>query len=334
MGKERHFYVTGYVGEGASRMLMDLQDMESVELIEKLIDNRAMRFLYFRLKRAAGRLAFWPLLKNFFYPWFSILRVPFHNDMENCILFFNSGFLMELDMKVLKKLKKKNNGLKFILYIVDPEVQFCVSKYKEIIGCMDLVYAINKEDCGRFGYRYYPLVFSKTDEDTGMGAVTQKGEETDIYYLGSGGDRTEVLKEIYNKCHGEGVKTDFYVHNNGTRQESDGIVFQDVPVPYWENIRRITRTNCILELMHREFDNPTQRYSEAVAYNKKILTNNKKITAFDFYDPRYMQVFQSPEEIDMAFIKNREEVNYGYQGEFSPKLLVREISQALDGKNG
>ena len=32
MDKERHFYVTGYVGEGASRMLMDLQDMESVEI--------------------------------------------------------------------------------------------------------------------------------------------------------------------------------------------------------------------------------------------------------------------------------------------------------------
>lgn len=322
--KKQQFFVTGYVGEGAKRMLLDLSGMENVNLIEQVIENRIMRFLYYRCDTITDGFRKLHFLKQLFYPWFSVLSNCYEKNAENNIVFLNSGFCRELDIKVVNRLKKKNRRIKLILYIVDPMVGFNASEYKEIIDKMDLVYSINKEDCAKYGFCYYPLVYSREKKD-----IQKRGEGkaviSDLYYLGSGTDRTEVLEKIYQKCREEGLVPDFHVLCDKEEKAEHGITYHKTVVPYFENIRRLQNSNCILEVMHEEFDNPTQRYSEAVVYNKKLLTNNSKITAFDFYDPKYMRIFQSVEDIDTEFIKKEEEVDYRYGEEFSPKFLIQDI---------
>lgn len=324
---KRKFFVTGYVGEGAKRMLLDLEGMEKVELIERVIDNRAMRFLYYRCEQITDRFRKFHFLKQLFYPWFSVLRTCCEKDVENNIIFLNSGFCRELDLTVVDRLKKKNQNIRLILYIVDPMVGFSTPEHKAIIGKMDLVYSVNKEDCEKYGFCYYPLVYSRETEQEPDG---ENGLISDLYYLGSGADRTDVLKQINRKCEAEGLKTDFHVLGREDEQGENGIKYHKTAVPYNENIIRLLKSNCILEVMHKEFDNPTQRYSEAVVYNKKLLTNNSKIISFDFYDPQYMRIFRSAEDIDIQFLKDEAEVDYGYKDEFSPRFLIKDIINKWD----
>ena len=331
---KKQFYVTGYVGEGAKRMLLDLESMENVNLIEQVIDNRFIRFLYYRCDRITDRFRRFHFLKQLFYSWFSVLRVCYEKNVENNIVFLNSGFCRELDSTVLSRLKKKNRNIKLILYIVDPMVGFNEPEHKKIIAKMDLVYSINKEDCEKYGFCYYPLIYSREKGDT-QKHNQEKDLISDLYYLGSGTDRTDTLEKIYQKCKKEGLRTDIHVLGGTEEKVQKGIIFHKETVPYSENIRYLLQTNCILEVMHEEFDNPTQRYSEAVVYNKKLLTNNGKITAFDFYDPKYMKIFHSVEDIDVRFIREKEEVDYGYGEEFSPKFLIQDMidrgTKALEG---
>ena len=319
---KRKFYVTGYVGEGAKRMLLDLKNMESVELIDQVIQNRAIRFLYYFWDRRTEGFRKFHFLKHLFYPWFSVLRICYRKNVENNILFFNSGFCRELDLAVVDKLKKKDRNIRLVLYIVDPMVGFDTPEHREVIGNMDLVYSVNKGDCEKYGFCYYPLIYSREEGDK------QKAEEaliSVVYYLGSGADRTDVLKKIYQICKAKNVKTDFHVLGNEKNQVEEGIIYHSVAVPYSDNVRFLLRSNCILEIMHKEFDNPTQRYSEAVVYNKKLLTNNDKISTFDFYKPEYMKIFRTVADIDVPFLKGEEKVDYGYEEEFSPRLLIQDI---------
>lgn len=71
---KRYFYVTGYVGEGARRMLLDLEKMENVELAGQVIGNKAVRFLYYRMDDLTGHFQKARFLKRFFYPFFTLYR--------------------------------------------------------------------------------------------------------------------------------------------------------------------------------------------------------------------------------------------------------------------
>lgn len=319
---KRQFYVTGYVGEGAKRMFLDLRNMENVEMIDRVIDNRLIRFLYYRCDKRTGRFRKFHFLKYLFYPWFSVMRICYKKDVENSIVFINSGFCRELDITVVDRLKKKNKTIKLILYIVDPMAGFNEQEYKEIIDKMDLVYSVNKEDCEKYGFYYFPLVYSREKEEK---QKFDKKLTSDIYFLGSGLDRTDTLTQIYQNSKTWGIKTDFHVLGNGENQAGEGITYHKAALSYSDNIRFLLHSNCILEIMHKDFDNPTQRYCEAVAYNKKLLTNNRKITTFNFYNPKYMRVFQSVTDIDVQFLKKKDEVDYGYGDEFSPRLLIQDI---------
>ena len=304
-------------------MLMDLRQMEHVHLLDQVIKNRWIRFLYYRCERFTDNFRKFSFLKKFFYPWYTLFHLPLVREDEDCIVFLNSGFCHELDETVLDKLKKKNENLKLVLYLVDPMTGFDKPEHLRIIQKMDLVYSINKDDCEKYGFTYYELVYSKTESDQ-----KQTGEKADLYYLGSGEDRTEFLQKVYQRCEREHVRTSFHVLSD-VRQETVGIHRHRSTVPYEENINWIMKSNCILEVMHKDFDNPTQRYSEAVVYNKKLLTNNSKVIEFEFYNPEYMKIFHSIEDIDMDFIKSETEVNYHYQNEFSPKLLIQDIDDRL-----
>lgn len=325
-GIVRHFYVAGYVGEGSRRMLMDLQEMETVTLIDQTIENKWIRFLYYRLARFTDNFRRFHFLKRLFYPWYTLLRINYSKEVENCILFFNSGFCHELDDAILGRLRNKDEKLKMILYIVDPMSEFEKTENLKIISRMDLVYSINKNDCEEYGYLYYDLIYSRENNQW-----RQRERNSDLYYLGSGEDRTDFLQKISRECEKKGVKADFHVLSNKQR-ETEGIIRHKTPVPYEENINWIMETNCILEIMHEDFDNPTQRYSEAVVYNKKLLTNNNRITDFKFYNPQFMQIFQTIDDINIDFIKNEEKVEYGYLNEFSPQFLIQEIDTRLKAK--
>lgn len=67
------------------------------------------------------------------------------------------------------------------------------------------------------------------------------------------------------------------------------------------------------------------RYMEAVCYNKKLLTNNDDVVTYPFYDPRYMKIFHTLTDIDLDWLKMDIDVEYHYNGEFSPIRLIKSL---------
>ena len=65
---------------------------------------------------------------------------------------------------------------------------------------------------------------------------------------------------------------------------------------------------------------------EAIANNKKILTNNDSIRNFQYYNPKYIQIYSNVNNINLDFFYNNKP-NYQYNDEFSPKHFLAFIEQ-------
>ena len=73
----------------------------------------------------------------------------------------------------------------------------------------------------------------------------------------------------------KGVKCEFFI--NGVKEEDkrfgDRIHYNQV-LNYDVILRKIEKTNVLLELLQEGMDTHTLRYPEAVSYGKKLITNN------------------------------------------------------------
>ena len=106
-----------------------------------------------------------------------------------------------------------------------------------------------------------------------------------------------------------------------------------VDQPYTEIIKQDMQSNCILEIIQPGQSSYTLRFQEAICLGKKLLTNNKEVKNEKYYDPKYIQVFERPEEINWDFVKERIQVDYNYHGEYSPIVFLEKIKRRLEQEN-
>lgn len=104
-------------------------------------------------------------------------------------------------------------------------------------------------------------------------------------------------------------------------KDGDTIVFNN-DVDIRDNIQNVVNSNCILEPMHAGYQAITFRYLEAVCYNRKLLTGNADVVNMKYYNPDYIKVYKSLDDIDWEWVKRKENVDYGYEGDYSPETFL------------
>ncbi len=242
----------------------------------------------------------------------------FKEDEDNFIIMICSGLVMGYSSQYLNYLKETKDNVRLILYMLDPMDVFfgAICKDKEAIKLFDVIYNINKEEAVRFGQKYYPLMLSKKE-------LSKVYINNDIFFCASGEDRCGLLEAIYAGASDNSVASLFIMYYQGD-SNYEGVEKREEFIDYENYLSMVNETNCLLELLHNGYENPTQRYPEAVLYNKKLLTNNEKIKEFPYYNEKFMKIFHDVSEIDWAWVKKREDVDYGYKGEFSPACFLKD----------
>lgn len=124
----------------------------------------------------------------------------------------------------------------------------------------------------------------------------------------------------------------FDVVSKKTSDPISGLTYLNSKISYPQVVSRVKSTNCILEILQGNQQVQSLRYFEAVVYNKKLLTTNPRITELPFYDERYMKVFDTVEAIDIDWVRKRELIKYGYEGEFTPIKTIDFIRKLNDTK--
>ena len=83
---------------------------------------------------------------------------------------------------------------------------------------------------------------------------------------------------------------------------------------YDECVNSIQKATCLIDIIQGESTGLTIKTCEAVCYNKKLITTNKHVAKYPFYDPRYIKIVNSPDDIDESFFFENRDVHYSENG--------------------
>lgn len=250
-----------------------------------------------------------------------------------CFIFMG-GWLEFDNYGLFDYLKSKYPSAKYVLFLQDlidrirrgnKWLHVDVDKIKRTF---DLILSFDQNNCDTYGFVYHPLVFSSYH-----GVIDNNIKDSDVYFLGKAKNRLPEIISAYEKLRSYGLNCDF--HLVGVKEDEQvykNEIFYISGMEYQTNLQHILHTKCLLEVMQQNGTGYTQRMCEAVALDKKIITNNSKIDEAPFYRDKFILKYSDTSEITKSFcdnIKKNESVDYHYKENFSPRELLTFISDRL-----
>lgn len=249
---------------------------------------------------------------------------------EIFILLTNGAFVASaMPASVLHALRKRYSHVKFALYYYDG-VNTGASLLADFVRerfNFDCVYTFEKPDAEKYGFKFWPSPYSVLSD------IPVQKVDKDLYFCGRSGNavRRTIYLDVLERCRANSVNTDMDILV--LQNQDDYHMFTDMArihgagdiIPYPQVLERTLQAKCILDVVLPYHTGLSLRPYEAVCYNRKLLTNNKSILDFPYYDSRYMQYFEKVEDIDWDWVKEDIEVDYHYNGEFSPIHLLEDI---------
>jgi len=268
----------------------------------------------------------WLPLKTVWNPVFTVRKEMLTQKGTNFLIFhsgvkFSPGYLRQL-----KRIAK----VKTILYLPDTMAGLGIAynreeweRYRRHYE-IDKTFSFDPKDCEHYDLQFFDIYSSIPD----CLALSHENPKCDLFYIGScrSPERLDLIHKIYNKVTADGVCCDFRMTgvDRADMHEADGITYNQ-RLAYQDVVVQTLRSNCILEILNPGQHGNTLRYKEAVVYGRKLLTNNPNVLTSKYYDHRWMRYFEKVEDIDTQWLLSKERATYPYEGEYSPKNLIKMI---------
>jgi hypothetical protein len=235
------------------------------------------------------------------------------------------GALNQLNIGSLQKLKnKKISCFLYMLNSINASSPILDKIRNKIFSFKwNEVLTFDGDDARKYGFREMPFCYYSCHRiEGGLSQIR------DVYFSGGlKGGREPLIFEVLSFLQKSRVAVlfDLTTKENINLQIKEGVEIYKSWIPYEIVLERAKQSNCILEILQEEQGGTSLRYFEAITMNKKLLTTNKNVKNYPFYDSRWIRVFSRVEDIDIDWLVRREYVDYGYNGEFSPLKLVDNI---------
>ena len=260
---------------------------------------------------------------------YQLHKYPFNDSEEYTVIFLNGSLRFHFSKGYLKKIKKKHTNVKLAMILYDSFVNPAAKRSISMIPIFDYVFSFDKRDCETHGLQHIYSTFSLPD-----GLELDRNKHTSAFFIGYGAGRLKLLQEVFKTITSEVQNCYFGIAGVGEKDIIDiKDVHYNITIPYSEELQMAYNTDCIVEVVKEGQAGVSLRTCEAIAFNKKLLTNNVQIKEMPFYDSRYISVFNTPNEIDINFVKAKIEVKYDDNDFFSPVSILKKIEN-LSKKEG
>ena len=323
------FYPESHDHLGLLDDLSGIQDVNLLPIKRKHLRSRILKKIRkIHLSSTLNRYIHIPY-KNV---WFNCSPVQM-TDKKNTVVIFD-GALKHFTTKQLDQWVVDENTTCILILINSLRASSAViSDIKDIIPKVkwDHILTFDPIDARDFGYEYLGCCYYSMHSIEDIRKDYPGNKETDICFTGGikGGRWNYILSIFeYLKDH---VRTDFNINVTGKAKYSrlpyDSLINYNMHewVPYKKVLSDVLDSNVILEVLQNGQHGPSLRYYEAVCYNKKLITNNYKAEELPFYNSNYIKIITNPEDIDLAWVKAHDKVEYNYHNEFSPISLIERI---------
>lgn len=172
-----------------------------------------------------------------------------------------------------------------IVYIFTNVVHTTGAKYYRILDRIshyyDLIYAFDPLDAEKYGFFYSPLIYTRSDWKENVPITS------DLFYVGQAKDRYEQLIEIYEIAKESGLTCDFHIVGvPEEKQKYKSEISYNQFMKYSEIIEHIKSSACLVDATQGNSSGFTIKVSEAVIYNKKLVSTNPHIKKADFFNEK------------------------------------------------
>lgn len=315
------------------KILSDVKDREDVTVLTDE-PNPSLRKALLKKRKVCrlfrGKLDFLGYEENVLY---HALEDICPRSKQVIVVFFNAALKYNSYVAgTLRRYKKRWPNLRYVAYyldIVDVHVSFDAN-YLAREGVFDLRYTVDKADAEKYGMHHIHTRYSADPEYVAI------EPQIGLYFCGVTKNRQQILAAVAEGCRENGIplRTDLICYEPVPELEKYkpevNLLAPGMFLSYDQVLANELSGRCILEIVQKNQAALTLRAYEAVVYNRKLLTNNKSILAFEYYDPAYIQYFENAEDIDWQWVKDQTPVDYGYRGDFSAARLLEDIKSRLD----
>lgn len=211
--------------------------------------------------------------------------------------------------EIVKMLRAGYPNAKFVLYLWDSVANTpdCVNRMK----LYDQVFTFDPEDAKKYQIEYLPIPY---DEDS-FSYTTCDTYKYDAAFIGTAHSvRPRVVKQIQQICRQQN-RTMFvyfysphilvYLFNKLTNPDYKWITRKDVnfkPLSSAQVYEIYANSRCVLDIEHPKQSGATTRPIEMLAMKKKIISTNRHVVEFPFYnDSNFCVVQRDAVEIDRDF---------------------------------
>lgn len=192
--------------------------------------------------------------------------------------------------KIPDYLRKRGYKGRIIYWYWDP-VSGSVSPYKVNRNICEL-WSFDKDDCERYEMKFNDTyhVFQEDNDNQDYNI------KYDFTFIGKDKKRYNELIALKNYLNKLNYITNFYIV--ATKEYLINIKKEySKPVQYRKIIEIVKQSKVIVDISQNGQSGLSQRCMEALFYNKKLLTNNKNINKYPFYNSDRVFIFNQIDEI-------------------------------------
>lgn len=232
--------------------------------------------------------------RNLKKEWASAERVKsIPKDVKYDILFaISPEMLLNEDLQRITKQSKKN-----VVYYWDSFKN--IPRYNRTLQFFDKKFSFEKDDVAQLNLEFLTNFYFKE--------ATPSETTLDVFFIGTFDKRYDTLKKIASTLLKAGKKVKIILQNPNQdiidKHSCEGIEFIKQPIPVSETEVYLKSAKIILDIQKDVQKGLTFRVFEAMGLKKKLITTNKDIVTYDFYNPNNILVWdEHMEEIPETFI--------------------------------
>lgn len=262
--------------------------------------------------------------------YYEKILVNMHTDKGNpCFILFSDCLKLE-KYGFSKKLKEKFPECRIVYYFQDIISQDINKQIfiKNIPSYIDLVYTFDYSDAEKYGLEFHDIPYSYPCREN-----TEK-EQYDISFVGAAKNRLKEITAVYEKLKKQNLKIFFYIvgADDKAKESSQDIIYGP-PLKYYDYLKIIEKSKCILEIMQKEGTGSTIRLGESIMYDKLLISNNKALKRSTFYNPQYMLCIEDDDDYNdiSKFVKQYPIVQKNKE-EILPEKFLSSVKERLDEK--
>lgn len=221
--------------------------------------------------------------------------------------------------KILKEVRKKAH--KLIAYNYDSLAQLPLSKDR--IKYFDDFYSFDKQDCKNHNFKFITnfiyLPKQEIKKEYPLKAFTIQSKSK---------DRIQTLSKIADKFDSLNVKNyHFMVYGKQQENINKNIIFfyERLNLDFFKE--KMNEAEILIDLVRDGQNGLSFRVFEAIALQKKLITTNKNITEYDFYNPHNILVIDKDfNKIPTDFLnRNYQEISENIYNKYTLENWIKTI---------